>query len=270
MHPKWLQGGPPEAFLLPLMEVGLSALEFTLSLDAADWPEIHDLIRACLALGCELSFHAPHKGFYNPSGFAGPRRPALEQLFAPALAYAAAIAGEQGPTTLVVHGAKGQGAREPLRCDTVAFLSWIEGQDSNLCPALELRTRDQELVKMGDSRADLVATLSRWRPRRGGICWDMGHDAHNGAETAPAGFLEGVSHVHVHDLSPEGEDHYPLLFGNVAYKHHLLALRQVGYDRAIILEVNGYVVTQLAREGHTTSGRILRESFSKLAEPFRT
>ena len=268
MHPKWLQGGSPESFLLPLSEDGLHVLEFTLNLTAPDWPEFDTLITACRELGFRLSFHAPYKGPYNLSGFSGPQRPALEALFAPAVGYAAAIARRQGPTPLVVHGAKGTGARESLRRDTEAFLAWIEGREPNLCPALELRVREQDMVKIGDSKKDLMAMVPCWRTPCGGICWDLGHDARNGPEIAPPGFIERVSHVHVHDLSPDGEDHNPLLFGNVLYREHLQDLRQAGYNRAIILEVNGHVVTRLAAERETTSGCILRESLHKLSESF--
>jgi sugar phosphate isomerase/epimerase len=268
MHPKWLQGGSLEAFLLPLREDGLRVLEFTLNLATPDWPEIDNLVRACRALGFRLSFHAPYKGPYNPAGFSGSRRQALERLFAPAVSYAAAIARREGLTPLVVHGAKGEGARESLACDTEAFLAWIEGQEPNLCPALELRVREHDMVKIGDSKADLMAIISRWRMPRGGICWDLGHDARNGSESVPPGFLERVGHMHVHDLSPDGEDHYPLLFGNVSYRAHLQRLRQVGYNRAIILELDGHVVSRLAGEDKSASERILRDSLQKLGAPF--
>jgi sugar phosphate isomerase/epimerase len=269
MHPNWLQGGTLEAFLLPLRDVGLRVLEFTMNLAAPDWWEVDELVRACLELGFKLSFHVPYKGPYNPAGFSGPRRQALQRLLAPAVSYAAAIARREGPTPLVVHGAKGEGARESLACDTAAFLAWIDGQEPNLFPALELRVREHDVTKIGDSKADLMAIISRWRMPRGGICWDLGHDARNGSESMPPGFLERVGHVHVHDLSPEGVDHHPLLFDNVSYRAHLQRLREVGYDRAIILEVDGHVVSRIAGENKSASERILLDSLQKLAEAFQ-
>jgi sugar phosphate isomerase/epimerase len=268
MHPNWLQGGSPEAFLLPLIELGLSVLEFTLNLDAPDWREMRDLVGACLELGFRVSFHAPYKGPYNPSGFAGARREEIEELFTPVVAYAAAIGRKQGPTTLVVHGAKGEGPREALRRDTHGFLGWMEEQGHNLCPALELRVREQGTVKIGDSKTDLMAIVSRMPTRRSGICWDMGHDARNVSESVPSGFLGRVSHVHVHDVSPDGEDHYPLLSEEVFCRKHLRRLRQIGYDGAIILEINGHVVSRLARESGIASLRILRDSLQKTAQSF--
>jgi sugar phosphate isomerase/epimerase len=266
MHPEWLQGGSLEAFLLPLKDAGLRVLEFTLNLTAPDWPRVDELVRACLELGFKLSFHAPYKGPHNPAGFSGLRRQALEELFAPVVSYAAAVARKQGPTTLVVHGAKGEGAREALRRDTEAFLAWIEGQGADLCLALELRVREEGVVKIGDSKADLMEIVLGWCPRCGGICWDLGHDARNGSEIAPPGFLEWVRHVHAHDLSPAGEDHHPFLFENVSYRTHLERLRQVGYNRAIILELDGHVVSRLAGHSKSASEGILRDSLRKLAE----
>jgi sugar phosphate isomerase/epimerase len=246
----------------------LCLLEFTLNVTAPDWPEIDSLVQTSGALGFGLSFHAPYKGPYNPRGFSGRRRRELEELFAPVLEYAAAVGRTERPTPLVVHGAKGADARAALRRDTIAFLTWIQTQRANLCPVLELRVREEDTVKIGDSKADLMVTVSRWGTRRGGICWDLGHDARNAAETIPPGFIEHVRHVHVHDLSPHGKDHYPLVFEDDFTRHHLGDLCRAGYDRALILEVDGHIVTRLARERYTTSTRILRESLRRVAEPF--
>jgi sugar phosphate isomerase/epimerase len=124
------------------------------------------------------------------------------------------------------------------------------------------------MVKIGDSKADLMEIVPGWGTPCGGICWDLGHDARNGSDPAPPGFVDRVNHVHVHDLSPDGEDHHPLLFGNVSYREHLRDLHQAGYSRAIILEVDGHIVARLARERETTAYRLLRESLHKMAESF--
>lgn len=268
MHPKWLQGGPPEAFLLPLRDMGLRALEFPLDLTASDWPEMDALISACRALGFRLSFHAPYKGPYNAARFLGLQRERIERLLEPVIGYAAAVAREDGPTTLVVHGAKGKDTREALRRDTEALLSWIRERAPNLYPALELRVREPDVIKVGDSKADLLAVVSQSRVPRVGICWDLGHDARNGSAAAPPGFIKRVTHVHVHDLSPQGEDHYPLLFDNAPYRNSLRRLRRAGYAGPLILEVNGYFVARIAKEEGIPFIQILRESFQEIADAF--
>jgi sugar phosphate isomerase/epimerase len=266
MHPKWLRGGPPEAFLLPLREVGVSILEFKLDLKAPGWPEMDALIDACRALEFKVSFHAPHKGPYSTAGFSSSERNRIERLFEPVIDYAAAVAAQDGPTPLVVHGAKGTDSRDGLQRDTAAFLSWVRGRAPGLRPALELRTRESNVTKIGDSKAELLAVVSQSRVSGVGICWDLGHDARNGATAAPPGFVERVTHVHIHDLSPQGEDHYPLLFGNAPYRDALQRLRQVGYQGPLILEVNGHFVGRIAREEGVPAMDILRGSYQEIVE----
>jgi sugar phosphate isomerase/epimerase len=264
MHPRWVGDGTPGAFLVPLQELGLSVLEFGLNLTSPDWPEMHVLIEACHQLGFQLSFHAPFKGPYNPAGFCGPKRGELEALYAPAMRYAARCAEERGPVSLVVHGAKGSRPREALRRDTVAFLTWILQEWPDVCPSLELLYRDGDVVKIGDNKPELVELVSDLGLSEAGICWDLGHDARNGSKPVPPGFLAWVRHVHVHDISPAGEDHCPLIFGNVPYAYHLRCLGQVGYGGAIILEVNGDHVCDLAAVRGAQPVRLLEDSFRQL------
>jgi sugar phosphate isomerase/epimerase len=268
MHPKWLRGGPPEAFLLPIREIGVSILEFKLDLNAPDWPQIDALIAVCRALGFRLSFHAPHRGPYTVRSFSGIKRMRIQERFKPVIDYAAAVAAEQGTTTLVAHGAKGTEAREPLLRDTEAFLSWIETRAGGLRLALELRIQDPSVTKIGDSKRELLAFVSQSRVPRLGICWDIGHDARNGAAAAPPGFIERVTHVHVHDLSPHGEDHHPLLYGKAPYRRALRHLRQIGYEGPVILEVSGHFVGRAAKQEGIPALDILRRSFREITAAF--
>lgn len=268
MHPKWLEGGTPEDFLSPLAEVGLRVLEFPLALASHDWPPTDALIQACRALGFRVSFHAPHKGPYNPEGFSGSQRQRIQRLFDPAVGYAAAVAGEDGPTTLVVHGAKAEDDRDALRRDTELFLSWICERAPNLRPALELRVRAPDVIRVGDNKADLLAVVSASGVPGLGICWDLGHDARNGATSPPPGFVERVTHVHVHDLSPRGDDHYPLVFDNARYRHNLRRLYRSGYGGAVILEVNGHFVARIARDWDVPAIDIISESLQRVIEAF--
>ena len=268
MHPKWLRGAAPEDFLLPLCEIGLRVLEFHPDPRSPEWPEVDALIEACRAMGFRVSFHAPHKGPYQVTGFLGPERKRIERLFEPIIDYAAVVAGEDGPTPLVVHGAKGAGDREALWRNTEAFLRWIQDRAPKLRPALELRIREPTVTKVGDSKRDLLAFVSESGVSGVGICWDIGHDARNGTAAAPAGFVEQVTHAHVHDLSPEGEDHYPLMFGNAPYRDALKHLREVQYEGALILEINGHFVGRVARKEGIPATDVLRRSFEEMVEAF--
>ena len=265
MHPKWLGGGGAEDFLLPLRELGLSVLEFTLNPSSPDWPKMAALVEECRRLGFGLTFHAPYKGPYNPAGFSGAKKGEVERLYRPAIAYAARFAEEDGPITLVVHGAKGDRPREELRRDTEAFLAWIAEDFPHLRPAIELLVKEEGVNKIGDGKAELVGIVSALGSPRVGICWDLGHDARNGSVAAPPGFVPLVRHVHVHDISPDGRDHSPLVFGNVPYEERLRQLARSGYEGAVILEVNGYLVSRFAAAQGVHPVRILRASLSRLA-----
>jgi sugar phosphate isomerase/epimerase len=266
MHPKWLGDGRAEDFLFPLRELGLGVLEFTLDPSSPDWPEMSSLIEECHRLGFGLTFHAPYKGPYNPAGFSRAKRSKVEDLYRPAIAYAACIAEEAGPTTLVVHGAKGNSPREELRRDTRAFLGWILEEFANLRPCIELLVREERANKIGDNKSELVEIVSGLSSAVVGICWDLGHDARNGSVTAPPGFITSVRHVHLHDISPNGQDHCPLIFGNVPYEQRLRQLIQANYKGVVILEVNGYLVSQFASSEGKHPFQILRTSLLRLVQ----
>jgi sugar phosphate isomerase/epimerase len=268
MHPKWLGDGTAEDFLLPLKEIGLGVLEFTLNLASPDWPEMRSLTEEGHRLGFNLTFHAPYKGPHNPAGFFGAKRNEVKRLYRPAIEYAARIAEETGATTLVVHGAKGNSPREELRRDTRAFLGWIVEEFANLRPCIELLVKEEQANKIGDNKVELAEMVSSLGAPKVGICWDLGHDARNGSVAALPGFVASVRHVHLHDISPEGEDHGPLVFGSVPYQERLRQLVRAGYKGAVILEVNGHFVSRLAAAKGVHPHQILQASLSRLVQLF--
>jgi sugar phosphate isomerase/epimerase len=264
MHYRWLKGGPAEPFLFPLRELGLQVLEFTLDSQATDWPTMRALAETCLQLGFELSFHLPYKGRFNPAGFSSARREALEQALAPVMSFITGISAKQGDTAIVVHGAKGTDSRAVLQRDTIAFMSWILERSASLHLFLELRTRQEGISKVGDTKEELVSVVSTLNSSRAGICWDLGHDKLNGLPSSSEDFLSWVRHTHVHDVSPAGEDHLPLLYGNVPYDKALDHLMQKGFDGVVLLEVNGHFIADMEARTGRTSIQILRESFGAL------
>jgi len=136
----------------------------------------------------------------------------------------------------------------------------------NLCPSIELLVREENTNKIGDNKAELVKIVSALGLPGVGICWDLGHDARNGSKAVPPGLVPLVRHLHVHDISPDGEDHCPLIFGNVPYEKHLRRLVGAGYRGIIVLEVNGYRVSHLAAAERVHPFQILCDSFRELAE----
>ena len=263
MHSRWLEVGRGGDFLTWLRELGVSALEFKPNPSAPDWAETQPLIEESYRRGFRLSFHAPYKAPYNPAGFSGADRREIEQLYRPALAYAAGFGQVGSPVSLVVHGAKGPRPRAELRRDTLSFLKWITDEFPSLCPNIELLARSRQKTKVGDNKAELLEIVSELGSRAG-ICWDLGHDARNGAQPPPPGFTVLVRHVHVHDISPDGRDHSPLIFGNVPYERYLSLLAGAGYAGTVILEVNGHLVARFATARGAEPLQVLATSLERL------
>ncbi len=272
MHLQWLSGGRAGDFLAWLRELGVTVLEFALAISSPDWTETNSLIEECQQRGFRLSFHAPSKAPYNPAGFSGERRSEVERLYRPALAYATRFSKGDAPITLVVHGAKGYRPRAELRRDTMAFLNWIADEFASLHPALELLARDKRKGaghrragknKIGDNKVELVDIVSSLH-RQVGVCWDLGHDTRNGSLPVPPGFIGLVKHVHLHDVSPDGKDHHPLVFGNVPYKERLGSLMEAGYTGAVILEVDGRLVARFAAARGVPPLQVLAASLTRI------
>lgn len=267
MHPNWLGGGTAAQFLEPLRALGVTALEFTLEPAHSLWPTTTALVSECQGIGFTCHFHAPYADPYNPAGWLGGRREEIEALCAPALDFAdARAAANRRPTVLVVHGARGTASRADLTADTVAFLSWVLSRTPSLSVTLELLPREPGKYKVGETASGVMEVLRRVGSPRLAACLDLGHVARNALlgddAPLPRGFLRQVRHVHVHDVNGQGEDHYPLIYGNVPIARYLRPLERAGYAGAVILELNGHHLASLGGD----SGAMIRESLRRLRE----
>ena len=251
-HPKWLSlTGSVEAFLRPLQEAGMTAVEFTLHPTDSDWEAFPPLIVQCQRMGLHCHFHAPYLEPYNIAGFSGEGRERVEALYRPAIILAERFAAHNdGPTTLVVHGARAADrSHRQLLQDTVAFLEWVLSRNAGLRIALENLPRNHTLIKIGTSRQDLMDIIEAVASSDVGMCWDLGHDVLLGATTPPnEACLRWVIHVHVHDINAMGVDHHPLIYGLVPYRSWLQPLVCEGFDGCVTLEVNGQHVSYAGAE----------------------
>lgn len=244
MHPRWVDHGGLKAFIDPLRRAGLSALEFELDDRLDCWSDSPPLMEAAVEQGLELSFHAPYRASHSLVGFAGDRRPALEQEYRPLLEIAESWARRTGePRTLVVHAAVSQPPADPasLVADTIAYLHWVAETFPNLHLALENNHPPiRKEIKVGIQRADILHIANCLPPARLGICWDMGHDylRHQQDEPSPE-WLSRVMHVHLHDVDHADQDHYPLVLGNVPHLSWLQGLKQAGMKGIVVLELKG-------------------------------
>jgi sugar phosphate isomerase/epimerase len=143
----------------------------------------------------------------------------------------------------VMHAAVSQPPADhaALVADTIAYLHWVLETFPGLHLALENnhpQIRDE--IKVGIQREDVLEIANHLSPARMGICWDMGHDylRHMHDEPSPE-WLSRVTHVHLHDVDDDDQDHYPLVLGNVPHQYWLQRLKQVGMKGIVVLELKG-------------------------------
>jgi sugar phosphate isomerase/epimerase len=243
MHPRWVTKSQLSGFLSPLREAGVDTLEFELDRHLADWPAFPDLMEACFNLGLNLCFHAPYRVPNGIAGFSSSHRDGILENYQPMLAIAQRWADRSGKLlNVVVHGAKSlESEIASLKADTLQFLSWCLAEFPGLRIAFEIAgPAEPGDIKIGGDRAGIWEVISAFDNARLGICWDMGHDHLNGASALPdLEWLKKVIHVHVHDVDEKGIDHYPLVFGRVPYPDWLPALKQVGMEGIVTLEIKG-------------------------------
>jgi sugar phosphate isomerase/epimerase len=244
MHPRWAGSRGLEDFLLPLCRVGLSALEFELDDRLEDWSDFEPLMQAAFERGLALSFHAPYRPPHSLVGFDGEGRARIQADYSPLLALAESWA-QRSPAcrTVVVHAAAGQApaVQSALAADTQAFLGWVLEAFPDLELALENNhpERPGEL-KVGVAPQDVLALIAAVGSPRLNACWDLGHDfLRAGAAEPSAEWLAKVVHIHVHDVNGSGEDHYPLVFGNVPVDAWLHGWKAHGGRGSVVLELKG-------------------------------
>ena len=244
MHPRWLSHKDLKDFIDPLQGAGLSALEFELDDRLDSWNESLLLIKAAVELGLELSFHAPFREPHSLVGFAGNLRGSLEQKFHPLLEIAETWARRtEKMSTLVVHAAVSQPPADPhtLVADTIAFLHWVIETFPHLRLALENNHPSiMGEIKVGVQRSEVLDIANNFPSASLGICWDMGHDyLRHQQDEPPPEWYSRITHVHLHDVDHNDNDHYPLVLGNVPYQPWLQKLEQVGMKGIVVLELKG-------------------------------
>jgi sugar phosphate isomerase/epimerase len=243
MHPRWVGQEGLEAFLAPLRNAGLSTLEFELDSHLGMWDETCKLMEQCFDLGMDLCFHAPYRLPHRIAGFSGNKRAEIVRDYQPLLDIARDWAKRTGgQKTVVFHGARGENEEHSqLYSDTHDFCLWLLGTYPVLKFALENNNpTETNVIKIGVTREEVLELVTGINSPQLGICWDMGHDylAKREDKLAPE-WLERIIHVHVHDVDPQGNDHFPLMFGKVPFARWLSALHQVGMKGIVTLELKG-------------------------------
>ncbi len=248
LHPKWIDSsaGSLDGFLNPLTAAGLSALEFTLNPDE-EWEEMRALAEQCLRLGYRCHFHSPYKDPYNSAGFASSRRDELQKLYAPVFELIERWANEADLfPAVVIHGAHGKTSLTQLAADTWHFLGWALTKTTRAHLMLENLPPKAGYNRVGETHEQVLEIVRGLNHPRLNVCWDLGHDVLQGYTQLPGeDFLKAVRHVHIHDINDAGEDHFPLVYGNVPWQKNLRALKRVSFSGAVTMEINGHRASRL-------------------------
>lgn len=173
-----------------------------------------------------LSVHGPLTPEFSPKRWKDDQDSTLAR-YLPILQQVADIAEDQGGATLILHAlADNSGTQCENEHMTAAFLTSIADQlerySSLVSIAIELRAfRQSRSTAAATTRESVLRVLNHVNHPRVGICWDVAHDLEShialGQEWSVPDplFLNRVRHVHLHDLGPEYEPHYPPLIGTV-------------------------------------------------------
>jgi sugar phosphate isomerase/epimerase len=213
--------------------------------------------------GFTLSVHGPLTPEFSPRRWVD--EPALTiNRYEPILQHVAEIADEQGGATLVLHALADsdrdqfeneRGTAEFL--ETIAEHAWRHSSDITL--AIELRAyRDSRRSAAATTRESVLRVVQQTSHPDIGICWDVAHDfeshiALNRNWSEPTTeFLQHVRHVHLHDLGPQLEPHYPPIVGRVPFHSVLNRINDV----PIVMEVRWRMAERLGEPWN-----ILRKSY---------
>jgi sugar phosphate isomerase/epimerase len=243
MHPLWAATSGLPGFIGPLAEAGLQSVEFELHPGKSHWSEFQPLMAGCARLGLRLCFHAPYSSPYSLQGFCGERRDEIVGQYSSLLAIAEEWSQKPGGlATVVIHPAKGQStSRAALYEDSRSFLEWVLEGFAGLLVAVEnMGPTTTGVIKIGDTREEVLQLVTAIESPRLGICWDLGHDILHGRSQPPEpAWLARLVHLHVHDLDENGLDHYPLVFGRVPAREWLGLAAQAGMQGIATLELKG-------------------------------
>jgi sugar phosphate isomerase/epimerase len=189
----------------------------------SDWEQV---IRDYRDRELSLSVHGPLTPEFSPKRWRDDPGGTIDR-YQPVLQQVAELAQEQGSTTLILHALADpqldldhneQGTSEFLSSILDRVTRWSE----KVTIALELRAyREERASAAATTRESVAQVVRRVGDDRVGICWDIAHDLESRLalgqdwEDPDDDFLEMVRHIHLHDLGPEDEPHYPPVVGRV-------------------------------------------------------
>ena len=147
--------------------------------------------------------------------------------------------GTGAPPVFVIHAAADHPETTGAYLEWLSWGAWTE-RGSNTRISLELRTTEGPADHRFDrSIESLGSFLTELDLPRIGMCWDVAHDWENGGritQLSPRA-LHWINHVHIHDSRADAAVHAPLDAGSVPWREAVAALKDVGWQGSITLEI---------------------------------
>ncbi len=234
-------------YLELLDEVGASGAEIVLHDGDADefTSRVHVLredwtrvITGYRNRGLTLSVHGPLTPEFSPTAWRDQPRETMRR-YDPLLRQVAELADDQSGATLVLHAVTDTASTlAENEQATVSFVEAIGDEARRHSPhvklAIELRAfRHERPTAAATTRESIMRVVQQVDSGLVGVCWDVAHDLEShialGQEwSAPTdAFLSQIIHLHVHDLGPDDEPHYPPLVGRVPLARSMAELEDI-------------------------------------------
>jgi sugar phosphate isomerase/epimerase len=262
-------------YLDHLLSCGATAAEIVLHNGEADEftsrvhvlrPDWERIITGYRDRGLSLTVHGPLSPEFSPKRWRDEPHTTISR-YRPILQQVAEVAIDQNGTTLILHAAadSAETLAENERT-TAAFLATIaeelERWTDNVTVAIELRAyRESRATAAATTRDSVLRVVDQSSHPNVAICWDVAHDLESRIALGQPWdepddvFLQRVLHVHLHDLGPNEEPHYPPLVGRVPLESALHRLENV----PAVMEVRWRMAERL---GHPWE--VLRQSYEEV------
>jgi sugar phosphate isomerase/epimerase len=230
--------GKPRDCLADLKDNGITSIELQGFGPDASPDKFRDAVERILGSGMQLTLH----GYLSDNTGGRLSGDIHSQL----LSTVESFENRQEETVVVVHVLASPGAsyRTVVETTTQALARLAEDIRTHNLPVtigLEIN-RYHGADSPGTTYDGLLDIVQRLGSSEIGFCWDMGHTSSSVLQkklalVPPPEFIAKVIHTHVHDLSPEGDTHWPLTESCPHLASGISRLEACGYTGIYNLEL---------------------------------
>ena len=230
----------PLAFMNDLKKAGVSSIELRHIEAETETEKAALAAKQILDSELEVTIHG-----YLPQAISGDR---FADILPPIASIVETLKERKASCTMTFHSYKARnGDLSQLSAYNADFIKnlmqIIYNENLPLKIALEIN-RNKGFT---DPSIDYDGLMTVWKdiasPQRVGFCWDFGHSYWNTSKgymnlIPKDDFLAHVIHTHIHDVSPEGETHWPLTEGVIPLNDFVARLNEQNYTGTYNLELS--------------------------------